>query len=357
MSDIASALFTLAPHLQGVATKGPNYVLIQCPFHGGGQERTPSCSVSYDKPVFFCHGCKESGHVSRLLKQFGLSADGVKIVLKATGLDSPGTAKTGRGKVAARLLSGVNPYRGKFILDEDLLDDYRVAPRSLLRSGFDKETLRHFEVGYDQANMRITYPIRNIYGELVGISGRELIDGMTDMRYKIYDGELRRREGFNIPEDYTMEGVKDSVLWHGHVVHPFLYNIEDEALVVTEGFKACMWTWQCGYQNVVALVGSYLTDMHVDLIGTVVRYVILFLDNNEAGWKGTLRAGRLLTRAGVHVRVALYPDEREQPDDLQPGETKLAIKNSETFFNWRRKHVRLVHEAPHRWPFGWDPVR
>jgi DNA primase len=357
MNDIASALFSIAPRLQAEAKRAQGYVLIQCPFHGGGQERTPSCSVSYDKPVFFCHGCKESGHVSRLLKALGLSKDAVTIVLASTGLDKPTHTYSGRGKVAARLLSGTNPYRGRFILDEDLLDDYRVAPRQLLRAGYKKETLRHFEVGYDAANMRITYPLRNIYGELVGVSGRELIDGMTDARYKIYDRELKSREGFNVPPEYTMEGVKDCVLWHGHIVYPFMYHTEDEALIITEGFKACMWTWQSGYQNVVALVGSYLTEMHANLIGTVVQYVVLFLDNNEAGWKGTLRAGRLLTDVGCHVRVAQYPDERGQPDDLQPDELKLAIRNSEPYFNWRqREHVRY-HEAPYWHSLGGKALR
>lgn len=348
MTDIASALFAIAPHLQGVAVKKSDYVMIQCPFHGGGQERTPSCSIALEKPVFFCHGCQTAGHISQIFKAFGLGSDGVQVILKATGLDKPSKSLKGRGKVAARMTSGSNPYRGPFILNEDLLDEYRQAPKMLMRNGFEKKTLRHFEVGFDITNMRITYPIRNVYGELVGISGRAIMDGQTP-KYKIYDSEMKIRHGFNIPVEYTMNEVKEAVLWHGHVVRPFFYTKEeqDEPFIIAEGFKACMWIWQSGYQSAVALIGSYLTDLHAELIASAVQYVVLFLDNNEAGWRGTFRAGRILSRYGIDVRVASYPDERTQPDDLEPSEVRVAINKPEPYIKWRQHdHVqRCVSEA------------
>lgn len=337
MNDIATALFNLEPRLQERAKFGNDYVLIQCPFHGDGKENTPSCSVSLEKPVFHCHACQTSGHISRLFQSLGMDRASIDVVLRLTGMDvrKQETAVYGRGKLAARIVNGgYNPFRGKYILDEDLLDAYRHAPKSLLRAGYKKRTLHHFEVGYDFQNLRITYPLRNMYGDLVGISGRAVYDG-DEPRYKIYDQELRFREGFSVPEDYSMESVKDALLWHGHIVRPFLYKDDTEALVVTEGFKACMWTWQSGYENTVALIGAYLSDLHAELITTVVKYVVLFLDNNEAGIRGTHFAGWKLSQRGVHVLIANYPDEREQPDDLTPDEVKLAIKTSKPFHTWR----------------------
>lgn len=351
MTDIASALFSLNPGLRETAQKKANYVMIQCPFHGGGQEKNPSCSVSLEKPVFFCHACQSSGHVAQILKTYGLGSEGVTTILKATGLDKPVKALSGRGKVAARLTSGMNVFRGPFVLNEDLLDEYRHAPKMLLRAGFLKSTLRHFEVGYDHTNLRITFPIRNVYGELVGISGRAIMDGQ-EPRYKIYDSEMKLRDGFHIPPDYTMEEVKDAVLWHGHVVRPFFFSKEeqDEPFIITEGFKACMWVWQAGYQSAVALVGAYLSDLHAELIASAIQYVILFLDNNDAGYRGTVRAGRILSTYGIDVRVARYPDERKQPDDLSPEEVVLAISNPEPYILWRQHdHVqRFVHEDAQR---------
>jgi hypothetical protein len=344
MGDIASALFGLVPGLRDSAKISPSHIMIQCPFHGDGKEKNPSCSVATDKPVFFCHACQSTGHISRLFSHFGLGKEGIAQVLKSTGMDRSTAPVKGRGKVAVRFTTGSDPFRGKYILDEDLLDEYRQAPVKLLRAGFEKRTLRHFEVGYDQNNMRITFPIRNKYGDLVGISGRAVLD-YQEPRYKIYDGEMKLRAGFSIPPEYTMEAIKDAVLWHAHVVRPFFFTNEPDVypLIVTEGFKACMWCWQSGYESTVALVGAYLSDLHAELIGTAVRIVVLFLDNNKAGYRGTLRAGRLLTAYGIDVRVALYPDEREQPDELTPDEVDQAIQSSCSYLQWRQQdHVRQL---------------
>jgi DNA primase len=351
MTDIASALFALAPALQASAQRKTSYVMIQCPFHSGGQEQNPSCSVALEKPVFFCHACQASGHVSRIFKALGLGREGIDVILKATGMDKPGKFLSARGRVAARLTDNVNAYRGPFILSEDLLDDFRHAPLMLMRQGFAKSTLRHFEVGFDASNLRVTFPIRNMYGDLVGVSGRAISEAQ-EPRYKIYDSEMKMKEGFHIPPDYSMEEVKDAILWHGHVVRPFFYTREeqDETFVLTEGFKACMWVWQSGYQSAVALIGAYLSDLHAELIASAVQHTTLFLDNNEAGWRGTVRAGRILSTYGINVQVARYPDEREQPDDLSPDEVILAIRDPEPYILWRQHdHVqRFVHEDAQR---------
>lgn len=348
MSDIGTALFNLVPDLRNSAKISTTHIMIQCPFHGDGKEKNPSCSVSTDKPVFFCHACQSTGHISRLFAHFGLGKEGIELVLKSAGMDKTSAPLKGRGKVAVRFTVGSNPWRGKYILDEDLLDEYRAAPLALIRQGFDKATLRHFEVGYDQNNMRITFPIRNVYGDLVGISGRAVLD-YQEPRYKIYDSEMKLRPGFNIPKEYTMETIKDAVLWHSHVVRPFFFTNEPDAypLIVTEGFKACMWCWQSGYESTVALVGAYMSDLHAELIGTAVRTVVLFLDNNTAGYRGTLRAGRVLSSYGIDVRVATYPDEREQPDALTPEEVNTAIQTSCSYIQWRHTdHARqLIDEV------------
>jgi len=281
----------------------------------------------------------------------GLGKDNIATILKSSGLDKPYEKTSRRGKVAARLTANMNVFRGPFVLDEDVLDEYRHAPKMLLRAGYAKSTLRHFEVGYDPNNLRITFPIRNVYGDLVGISGRAMLEGQ-EPRYKIYDSEMKMREGFHIPKEYSMEEVKDSVLWHGHVVRPFFYTSEEqsEIFVITEGFKACMWVWQSGYKSSVATIGAYLTDMHAELIASSVQHVVLFLDNNEAGWRGTVRAGRILSSYGIDVRVAKYPDERQQPDDLTPEEVTFSISKPESYILWRQhNHVRqYVHEDAER---------
>lgn len=334
MSEAIEKLLQIAPGLAEGMKPGPGHIMVRCPYHGDGREKTPSMSISTWKPVFFCHGCKISGHLAQLLGTYGLGANAIDIILPKVG-----GAYTKPETISTKIVKGIDPFRGKFVLDEGILDYYRLAPTALKATGYASKTLRHFEVGYDAKNHRVTYPLRTVFGDLVGISGRTLYEGI-EPRYKIYDRELKERTDYHVPQSYTMEEVKSSVLWHGHVVRPmfFLRNSGKEDLVVTEGFKACMWTWQAGVEDTVALVGSYLTQSHAELIARATRKVILFLDNNEAGFKGTHRAGRLLLKKGCEVCVAKYPDQREQPDDLTPDEVHTAINEKETLRAWTAQH-------------------
>ncbi len=343
-ADIVESLFSVAPELREGSKSTSGYAMIRCPFHGGGRERTPSMSISREKPLFYCHGCHESGHVSRLFRHFGTSTEMVQAFISEAGL-SARYEKKKAGKVGASIVAGEDPYRGKYILDDEIIDLYRLAPKSLLDQGFDKKTLRHFEVGFDKQNLRITFPLRNLYGDLVGISGRAIFD--TERRYKIYDRELVSRTDFSVPNTYTMDAVKQSILWHAHIIRPILLH-EEGTIVVTEGFKAAMWVWQSGYQNVTALIGSAVTDYHAEILATYTRQVVLFLDNNEAGKKGTFFGARKLEQKGLLTTIARYPDERQQPDNLAPEEVSTAIESALSFREWRGENENVCDEAARR---------
>jgi DNA primase len=232
---------------------------------------------------------------------------------------------------------GPNPYRGRFLLDNDLLDDYRLAPKSLLDAGFQKNTLKHFEVGFDYKNLRVTYPIRNIFGELVGVSGRTVID--QEPRYKLYKQELVE---LGVPEDYSLDSVKKGLLWHAHIVYPILYKIS-EPIIITEGFKATMWVWQSSIHDTVALIGSYLTDLHANLLTTLRCPVFLFLDNNEAGHIGTWKAIRKLN--AIELYVAKYPDLREQPDELTTDEVRCALRHAYSRTEWIKENRNVIRQS------------
>lgn len=341
MGDVITMIQSVAPDRIADAKFGSTNILIRCPYHKGGQEKTPSLSVKLDAPVFFCHACKENGHLTKLLTKLGMPKD-----LARSSVDNTVFADTGTshriGSSRWRLYPGGNPYRGKFILDDDFLDDYRLMPVSLREAGFEKRTLRHFDVGFDTSRLRITYPLRNIFGELVGVSGRTVIG--EEPRYKIYRSELVSRGA--APLEYDLNSVKKGLLWHGHAVIPILFKDRDLPIIITEGFKAAMWTWQSGYNDVVALTGSYLTDEHANLLSVLGCPVILFLDNNEAGITGTYKAIRKITNS--RVSIARYPDLREQPDDLDPHEVEQAIQTAQTSQNWIKENKNVIRQTTQR---------
>jgi len=335
MSDLIEKLFQYAPHLADGATHSQDHVMICCPFHG---ESTPSLSIATFKPVFICFACKTSGHIAQLFRIAGVPRAVLDVLLPKTDYDRE------KKSIKGKMRNGIDPFKGKHVLNEAILDYYRLAPMELVRNGYAYETLQHFEVGFDNQNMRITYPLRTANGDLVGISGRTVLG--VEPRYKVYDRELKEREDFRVPDSYSMEEAKSAVLWHAHVIRPFFFkkNSGKNDITITEGFKACMWTWQAGIEDTVALVGSYLTPVHAELIARATRKVTLFLDNNEAGWKGTRRAGHALLKKGVEVCVAKYPDQREQPDDLSYDEIAYAVIDQVSFPEWLRTHPE--YETP-----------
>lgn len=304
-------------------------IMIRCPFHGGGNEHTPSCSVSTKSPVWFCHACQEGGHLSRLLQGLGMPMDLAKKLIDESDF-SVGMLR-GPGNLY-RDYRGPNPYKGLYILDDDILNDWKVEPTYLM-DRFSRDTLRHFEVGFDYGRDRIIFPIRNIFGDLVGVSGRTTIG--EEPRYKIYKRELQELTG--VPSAYSLESVKKFVLWHGHLVLPELFKLRPSgAIIIVEGFKAAMAVWEAGFSNVVALLGAYASEGHADLLASHGCGIILFLDNNKAGIKGTWKAAKRFTANPVFI--AEYPDLREQPDDLNTFEIQEAIENASTPLEWKRNN-------------------
>lgn len=327
--SVEQTLQQIAPALLLNMKRGTDYIMIACPFHKEGQERTPSCSIRTDRPVFFCHACSTGGSLVRLLQQLGMQTDIAQTYVSSLAQDTYQPKRKG----PYRTYNGGDQFRGKFILNEELLDDYRLKPLDLEQAGFTERTLLHFEVGFDSMRYRILYPIRDLYGNLVGMSGRTIID--EDPRYKIYKKELIDQ---GLPETYTMDSMKEAILWHAHIIYPVLFDTADPVIVV-EGFKACMWVWQSGYHNVVALIGAYMSDAHRILLGRLKGDIILFLDNNEAGIRGTFRSIDQLLRDSKDRRiyVAQYPDDREQPDELSTHDIQHAIENNLLSYDWKRE--------------------
>jgi DNA primase len=99
-------------------------------------------------------------------------------------------------------------------------------------------------------------------------------------------------------------------------------HAKDQGLIVVEGFFDCMRLHQAGISNIVALMGSSLSDEQEALIVAAVGpqgKVALMFDEDEAGWKGREDAlARLSSR--VHVKVIGLGEEGRQPDTVPEAE-------------------------------------
>jgi len=326
--DVSQEIYDLAERYLGrVRRSGPENIMAVCPFH---QESTPSFAMSLVNGVFFCHSCHAKGALRTFLRDMGLGAQAIKLryeaLIEAARQNSP--------KPPDPLRPGVFDMRP---IDETFLGLLDYCPTDLVHAGFGEAVLRHFEVGYDRWHNRITFPLRDIANQLVGISGRAVGNDVRP-RYKVYDKEYRV---WGLPE--RLNWNKSHLLYNANTVYPSIiqHNPNAQFVAVVEGFKACMWVYQAGITNVVGILGSYLSWEQQWVLERIGVPVYLFLDNNNAGLIGTLKAGAALLRS-LPVKVVEYPerlehDSKAQPDSLSPEEVLEQVGSAAPYEPWLQK--------------------
>ncbi len=316
--------------LTSVKSSGPENLMAICPFHrkpDGSQERHPSFAINKQNGLFVCHSCKVAGNLYQLLRMMGVSGYAIRhkygLLLKALNDARP----------QVRTLTTLRPSSDPEPLPESLLGLFDKCPLALVDEGFLEETLQAFDVGFDDAHYRITFPLRDTKGKLVGISGRTVVDAVP--RYKVYDQEY---ELWGVPKRKTYMA---DILWNADRVYASAYFYKNVPVVIVEGYKACMWVWQAGIRNVVALCGSYLKDGQRYILENLGCTAYVMLDNNEAGRRGTAQVANDLAHS-LPTKVVTYRSDAPQPTDLTANEVVEAIDNAKDYFLWtvetQRKH-------------------
>jgi len=103
---------------------------------------------------------------------------------------------------------------------------------------------------------------------------------------------------------------------------------KNEGLILVEGFFDVFNLWQAGYKNVVALMGTSMSDEQEQLIIEAVGKngkIALMFDSDEAGAKATTEVvERLIDK--VYLKIIRLDQEGLEPDSLSKEEIKKALK-------------------------------
>jgi DNA primase len=320
-----------------------------CPIHKGGQERSPSFSINPAKGLFHCFACHEAGPINVLLRKLGVPGSTIDREMEYVRPLLERSREQWKLQKQNAFVSR-DPFLAPKALSETLLDIFNYCPYLLTEKGFDPSLLQKLQIGFDPFQRRITYPLRDLYGNLAGIVG-----GASDPsqwpKYKVYEGRktingcvYQGDFGSAFDEqnpDYRCEN--HDYLWNFHDVYARLLMSPDKdtSVILVEGFKACMWVLQCGYPNTVALMGTYLSDRQRQMLERLQITVYLFLDNDEAGARATGRICSLLKQSmNWGIRVVPYPQEhwRTQPDNYAPNQIHWMISNSQSAIDYLRRH-------------------
>jgi DNA primase len=326
----------VAPHLQKIKSSGPRNIMALCPFHG---ERKPSFAINIENGMWICHGCGLRGGLVNFLRMVGHSRGYIDTLIEPLKEQLEEQKKRSEREARYRFTAG-NPFRAQASIPEAVLGMFDFKPRALVQKDFDPDLLRQLDVGYDRRQDRIIFPIRDIYGTLVGVSGRATRIG-DQPRYKVYRGGTKDLPG-DFGELFDMDNPGYEVkshefLWNGHNVHPLVIHTKRASsieLIVVEGFKACIWMIQNGWPNTVALMGSSIGVTQADIVRRFTDTVILFLDNDEPGRKATYRIGKWLSKSlSVYV---VQPDHRffRQPDYFSREGLDRVVNGRMRFEQW-----------------------
>lgn len=182
----------------------------------------------------------------------------------------------------------------------------------LKNRGLNQETIEYFGAGFCTKGLmkdRIAIPVQNETGELVAYIGRWAGNGDPP------EGEGK----YKIPPNFH----KSLVVFNLHRARELA---KEKGLILVEGFFGCMKVWQAGFKNVVALMGSSLSEeqeiLIADAVGSQGKVVLMF-DGDKAGHECKDDVlSRLITK--VYVKVVNLP-EGSQPDNLSNEEIKKLL--------------------------------
>lgn len=310
---------------------GKNYVGL-CPFHS---EKNPSFTVSPEKQIFHCYGCKKGGDVisfwmeyhnvdfvqavKELAERYNINIDGGNIIDKGYSIKSmiyeingvageyyhnillkhPG-AQVGRDYIRGRSFDKevISRFKLGYALSEwDSLYNH------LRKKGFDPELalkagliIRRKNGGYyDRFRGRIIFPIMNLKNQVVGFGARVL------------DSSLPKY--LNTPE--TPVFSKGKILYGLNISNR---EIRDKGTaVVVEGYTDMISIYANGFKQVVATLGTSMTQEHIRLLKGYAKDVVVVFDSDEAGIKATIRSIGLFLNQGIEARVMILP-EGQDPD-------------------------------------------
>lgn len=314
-----------------------------CPFHG---EKSPSFHCEDKKGRYHCFGCGVSGdHFKFLTELDGMSfPEAVEKIADMAGVPLPARdVQEERRERERASLHDVMELATKFFEDQlqsaggararAYLRERGLTPatQQTFRLGFAPESrnalkeylaskgvareqieacglVRHgsdIPVSYDYFRDRIMFPIPDSRGRIIAFGGRAMA---ADALAKY----------MNSPETELFH--KGNVLFNYARARKALQK--GGAVIQVEGYMDVIALAQAGFDNVVAPLGTALTDNQLELLWRMSPEPVLCFDGDKAGLKAAYRAADLALPAiqpGRSVRFALMP-EGQDPDDLVKAE-------------------------------------
>lgn len=302
-----------------------------CPFH---KEKSPSFAVSPDKQIFHCFGCGVGGNVIHFISKIeGLDfKDTLELLANRVNIELP-TLDNLEDDKTARLKSKVyeiNKIAAEFYHENLYKPTSKIAQEYIKKRKLDNRTLKAFLIGYagnfnelylllkqkgyteeemlasslvkrtenggymDSFRKRLMFPIQDVRERVIAFGGRVLDDS--------------KPKYINSPENIVYS--KGRNLFGLNVAKKH----DTRKIIIVEGYMDAISLYQRGITNVVASLGTAMTEAQGRLLRRYSEQVILGYDADGAGQAAILRGMEILQNLGCDIRV-LQIEGAKDPDE------------------------------------------
>lgn len=302
-----------------------------CPFHN---EKSPSFSVSPDKQIFHCFGCGVGGNVITFVSQIeGLNfVETVQMLAERANIQLPTLQNNGdtQREILKDKVYKVNEFTAEYYHQNLYKPQAKMAQEYVKKRQLTNETLKSFRIGFsgkfdelyqelkkqgfqeqeilesglvnknergqyiDRYRNRLMFPICDARGRVIAFGGRVLDDS--------------KPKYINSPENVVYSKGR----------HLFGLNVakkgDTKKLLIVEGYMDVISLHQRGITNVVAPLGTALTEQQGWLLRKNSEQIILSFDSDDAGIKAKLRAIDILQNMGCDLRV-IQLEGAKDPDE------------------------------------------
>lgn len=327
-----------------------------CPFH---KEKTPSFSVSPDKQIFHCFGCGVGGNVIHFISKIeNLNfRESLEMLAEKSGITLPTTnngedlkkqelkekiykinelvAELYHKTLYEPIAKPAQEYVKKRKLDNKTLVNFKIgyAPNQnilykfLKDKGFDEEEIlkstlvkKYNNTYIDSFKNRLMFPILDVRNRVIAFGGRVLDNSLP--KYINSPDTVVYNKGRNL---YGLNVAKNSKM---------------DKIIIVEGYMDCVSLHQRGISNVVASLGTALTENQGRLLRKYSEKVIISYDSDGAGQTATLRGLEILKNIGCDVRI-LQMEGAKDPDEYVikygNGRFNLLVENAISLVEFKVK--------------------
>ena len=305
-----------------------------CPFH---REKHPSFFVYPEQQSWHCFGCNTGGDVfSFVMKKENMDfGDTLRLLAQRAGVTIPSKFEREEGKGEKERLYQINEAASQYFHNLLLTSPAAEKARSYVASrGFPAKTINDFQLGFslnsweslkqfllerayteselltagllvetedgkthDRFRNKLIFPILDIRGHVIGFGARVLDDSLpkyvNSPQTPLFD-----KSGSLYAINLASAGIR-----------------QQETAVIVEGYIDAITAHQNGFNNVVASMGTSVTEKQVSSLKKLTRNIILALDADAAGEEAMLRGVDYENTIGAEVRVNVLPKDKD-PDDV-----------------------------------------